>query len=183
MSTLKIAVSRRDHIHGDDDAPVTLVEFGDYECPYCGLAYPVVKKLQRRFGADLRFVFRNFPLIDLHPHAVGAASVAEFAAQHGHFWAVHDALFENQRDLGASLYQKIVAAVGLSPAEMLQALDRDEFVERIRADYLGGVQSGVRGTPTYFINGQRHDGPVDEPGLVHAVHEAILAAQSTRRVK
>src|SRR5580658_3005308 len=103
MATLKIPVSTTDHIQGDEQAPVILVEYGDYECPHCGHAYPIIKQVQKHFGKRLRFVFRNFPLSQLHPHAEAAAEVAEFAGTQGKFWEMHDALFENQARLGDAL--------------------------------------------------------------------------------
>ena len=99
MATLKVPVSSEDHIQGDEDAPVTLVEYGDYECPFCGRAYAVIKSLQDHFGEQLRFVFRNFPLKEIHPHAESAAEAAEFAGANGRFWEMHDGIYENQAEL------------------------------------------------------------------------------------
>src|SRR5579871_499235 len=96
---LKVPVTDNDHIQGNEHAPITLVEYGDYECPYCGQAYPIVKKIQKYFGENLRFVFRNFPIVDSHPHAGIAAMAAEFAATQGKFWEMHDVLYENQEYL------------------------------------------------------------------------------------
>ena len=99
MSKLTVPVGAQDHAQGPEDAPVTLVEYGDYECPYCGAAYPIVKRIQKKMGKDLRFVFRNFPLTESHPHALAAAQSAEAAALQNSFWEMHDALYENQRAL------------------------------------------------------------------------------------
>src|SRR5208282_3973771 len=107
MATLKVPVSPEDHAQGHDDAPVTLVEYGDYECPHCGRAYPIVQRVQKHFGEKLRFVFRNFPLSEMHPHAEAAAETAEFAGAHGKFWEMHDLLFENQARLGGSLFLEL----------------------------------------------------------------------------
>src|SRR5262249_34662858 len=128
------------------------VEYGDYECPHCAAAYPVVQRLQQELGDSLRFVFRNFPLAELHPHAVSAAETAEFGAARGQFWPVHDALFENQRELGPKLYSKLVAKLGLPVAELEKSLDSGEFEKKVRDDFNGGVRSGVNGTPTFFVN-------------------------------
>ena len=149
------------------------MEYGDYECPYCGQAYPIVKRVQKHFGKRLRFVFRNFPLSQMHPHAESAAETAEFAGAHGKFWEMHDALYENQERLGGPLYLELAQKVGLPPTELQQALQEGAYKERVRADFSSGVRSGVNGTPTFFVNGKRHDGPFDYESLVLAIDEAI----------
>jgi protein-disulfide isomerase len=169
MSDLKVPVTSSDHIQGDPSAIVILVEYGDYQCPYCGEAYPVVKMLQQHFGKDLCFVFRNFPLTQLHPEAEPAAETAEFAGANGHFWEAHDALYENQPQLGVPLYVAIVKALKLSDADLLQALQEHTFLPKIQADFEGGVRSGVQGTPTFFINDQRHEGGYDLGTLAAAI--------------
>ncbi|UNK49768.1 DsbA family protein [Lysobacter sp. S4-A87] len=132
MSSLRIPVGPDDHVQGNENAVVTLVEYGDYQCPYCGEAYPQVKQLQAEFPQDLRFVFRNFPITQLHPNAASAAATAEFAASNGHFWEAHDALYENQEDLGAPLYVELVSRLGLDPVELRDAIQADVFDEKIR---------------------------------------------------
>jgi protein-disulfide isomerase len=169
MSDLKVPVTPNDHIQGDPKAIVTLVEYGDYQCPYCGEAYPVVKVLQKYFGKDLCFVFRNFPLTQMHPEAEPAAETAEFAGAHGQFWEAHDALYENQPLLGLPLYAAIVRELGLSEADLLQALQEGTYRPKVQADFEGGVLSGVRGTPTFFINGDRHQGGYDLGSLAAAI--------------
>ena len=159
MSTLRNPVGPEDHVQGDENAAVTLVEYGDYQCPYCGAAYPIVKQFQEAFGSDLRFVFRNFPISDSHPNALSAAATAEFAASKGRFWEAHDALYEHQKRLGMPLYEQIVTHLGLAPDDLRDALESGAFEERIQADFTGGVRSGVNGTPSFFINGVRFDGP------------------------
>jgi len=181
MSALRIAVTDADHAQGPADAPVTLVEYGDYQCPYCGAAYPVVQQLQRRFGGDLRFVFRNFPLAELHPHAVGAAMTAEFGASHGRFWEVHDALYENQQQLGAALYDTIVSELGLEPKKLHAALEAQDYLARIRADVNGGVRSGVNGTPSFFVNGVRYDDSPDLETMTEVLTATIRAAKRPAR--
>lgn len=161
MSTLKIPVGSMDHMEGNADARLVLVEYGDYQCPACGFAYPVVKALQSQFAGHLCFVFRNFPLAEVHPQAIEAACAAEFAATRGKFWPVHDALYENQDELDLHLYEKIIREQGLKCHELRDALDSGLFLQRIRGDFNGGVRSGVNGTPTFFINGVRYDGEVD----------------------
>lgn len=176
MSTLKIPVGPHDHAQGDANAPVTLVEYGDYECPYCGAAYPEVKQLQQRFGKGLRFVFRNFPIAEMHPHAMSAAATAEFAATSGHFWEAHDALYENQPLLGMPFYEALATGLGLSTTALRIALESGAFVDKIRSDFTGGVRSGVNGTPSFFINGTRFDGP-DFEAMAITIGEAIAFGQ------
>jgi len=172
MATLKTAVTPEDHVQGPENAAATLVEYGDYECPHCGHAYGIVKRVQKHFGKGLRFVFRNFPLSEMHSHAESAAETAEFAGAHEKFWQMHDGLFENQERLGGPLYLELAQELGLSPAELRKALEEAKYKDRVRADFSGGVRSGVNGTPTFFINGKRHDGPFDYESLVLAIEEA-----------
>ncbi len=176
MSKLKIPVTAADHSQGSADAPITLVEYGDYQCPHCGRAYPIVKRVQKHFGKRLRFIFRNFPLGEMHPEAESAAESAEFASANNKFWEMHDVLFENQDELGLNLYLSLAAQLNLSGEALEQALENDEFTERVRADFSGGVRSGVNGTPTFFINGQRHDASFDYPDLAAAIDEALAAS-------
>jgi len=158
MSTLRTPVGEGDHIQGNPAARVVLLEYGDYECPYCGAAYPIVKQLQQHFGDDLRFAFRNFPLANAHPNAMDAASAAEFAAEHGRFWEMHDGLYEHQQHLGPVLYARLAEQFGLDPVALLAAVDDGRYHAKIRAEFTGGVRSGVNGTPTFFIDGTRFDG-------------------------
>jgi protein-disulfide isomerase len=173
MTKLSIAVSAQDHQRGNPDAPCTLVEYGDYQCPSCGHAYPIVKRVQKHFGKRLLFVFRNFPLSQMHPYAEPAAETAEFAAAHDKFWEMHDLLFENQDRLDDALLFELVQKLHLAPAELREALESKEFEPRVRADFSGGVRSGVNGTPTFFLNGQRHDGPYDFDSLVEAIDRVL----------
>lgn len=171
MSHLTPPVGPQDHAAGPADAPVTLVEYGDYECPYCGDAYPVLKALQRAAGDRLRFVFRNFPLVEAHPHASRAAAFAEAAATAGRFWEAHDLLYENQDALDDASLLAYGAALGLDRADVVAALE-GRYDEKIRADFRSGVRSGVNGTPCLFINGTRYDGPVDLALLADRIAEA-----------
>jgi len=173
MSTLKVPVNSADHVQGPESAAITLVEYGDYECPHCGRAHPIVKRVQEHFSERLRFVFRNFPLNEMHPHAEGAAETAEFAAQHDKFWEMHDLLFENQEQLGNEFFSEVTRELKLPVAAFHQALRDGTFRDRVRGDFTGGVRSGVNGTPTFFINGKRHDGPFDFESLVSAL-DAVL---------
>lgn len=176
-TVLTLAVGERDHTEGPTDARVTLVEYGDYECPYCGRAYPIVKELQRRFGNQLRFVFRNFPLAEMHPHAQHAAEAAEAAARQGRFWDMHDALFEHQRALDDEHLLEYAGALALDESRFRTELIRHAHAARVREDFLSGVRSGVNGTPTFFINGVRHDDAWD----LETLSEALEAAEPANR--
>ena len=178
MATLKIPITPEDHNQGPENAEVTLVEYGDYECPHCGRAYPIVKQVQKHFRKRVRLVFRNFPLAEMHPHAEAAAEVAEFAGAQGKFWEMHDLLFENQTRLGDALFAELARKLKLSTSAMEQALEQNTFEARVRADFSGGVRSGVNGTPTFFINGHRHDDSFDFETLVSAIDGAMNKAKS-----
>jgi protein-disulfide isomerase len=173
VSNLKNPVTPTDHSQGPEDAPATLVEYGDYQCPHCGHAHSIVKRVQKHFGKQVRFVFRNFPLSQIHPEAEGAAETAEFAAAHGKFWEMHDLLFENQEQLSDSLFLQLAKKLKLPIDAMESAIESGEFATRVGSDFSGGVRSGVNGTPTFFINGRRHDGPFEYPDLVAAIEDAI----------
>lgn len=169
---LSLPVGERDHIQGPNDAAVTLVEYGDYQCPYCGQAHPIVKAVQRRLGDRLRFVFRNFPLAQIHEHAEHAAEAAEAAALQGSFWQMHDYLFEHQDQLDDDHLLQYAQALGLQMPAFEQAMARHTETARVREDFMSGVRSGVNGTPTFFINGRRHDGPWDIESLIEAIEAA-----------
>jgi protein-disulfide isomerase len=162
----------RDHVQGPGSAPVTLVEYGDYECPYCGAAYPIVKELQARVGDALRFVFRNFPISTSHPHAEQAAEAAEAAAAQGRFWEMHDHLYEHQRRLEDDDLRGYAAELGLDVDRFLAELAQHAYAERVREDFMSGVRSGVNGTPTFYVNGLRHDGSYELESLAAAVERA-----------
>jgi protein-disulfide isomerase len=161
---------------GPDDAPVTLVEYGDYQCPHCGRAYPIVKDIQERLGQGLRFVFRNFPLAEIHPHAQHAAEAAEAAAAQQHFREMHDALFENQRALTDRYLAEYAAGIGLDVTRFQHELSAHTHAPRVREDFISGVRSGVNGTPTFFINGLRYDGSWDFEELLDALETAAAAS-------
>jgi protein-disulfide isomerase len=173
MSQLTMPVGERDHAQGRAGAPVTLVEYGDYECPSCGMAHPIVKKVRARFGDRLRFVFRNFPLADLHPHAQHAAAAAEAAGAQGKLWEMHDRLFEHQRHLEDDDLLQHARELGLKRARFILDVESVAVAERVREDFLSGVRSGVNGTPTFFVNGVRHDGGWGADELVAAVERAL----------
>ena len=171
-----------DHAAGPANAPVTLVEYGDFECPYCGQAYPIVKALQERLGTRLRFVFRNFPLSESHPHAEHAAEAAEAAGAQGQFWEMHDALYEHQRALRDPALIGYATDLGLDAARVARELGTGAWTARVRADFLSGVRSGVNGTPTFFINGERYDGSWgDIDGFADVLSGSGLADSDRRR--
>src|SRR5947207_14342457 len=167
-SKLVLPVAKRDHIQGPVDAPFALLEYGDYECPYCGDAYPVVQAIQRQLGDRLCFAFRNFPLVNSHPHAEHAAEAAESADAQGKFWEMHDMLFENQEALDDEDLAQYAASLGLDARRLISEVQTGAHTARVREDFQSGARSGVNGTPTFFINGVRHDGA---PGF-----DALLAA-------
>lgn len=170
---LILAVSEdRDHVMGPSDAPVTLVEYGDYECPYCGEAYPIVKAVREQMGEGLRFVFRNFPLTNSHPHAQRAAEAAEAAAVQGRFWEMHDRLFEHQRALDDAHLAQYARDIGLDEPRFTRDMSEHAHAERVREDFMSGIRSGVNGTPTFFINGARHDDGYDAETLLSALKHA-----------
>jgi protein-disulfide isomerase len=175
MATLKVPVTPKDHIQGDEEAEITLVEYGDYECPHCAHAHPIVKQVQKHFAKRLRFVFRNFPLNQIHPNAEAAAEAAEFAADHSRFWEMHDAIFENQSRVGGELLFELAKSLKLPVRELKEALENGKYADRVREDFLGGVRSGVNGTPTFFINSHRHDGPFEFEDLVNAIERRAAA--------
>jgi protein-disulfide isomerase len=173
---LTLPVSDRDHVQGPATAPVTLVEYGDYECPYCGAAYPIVKQLQEDLGDRLRFVFRNFPLTTVHPHAEHAAEAAEAAGAQGKFWEMHDYLYEHQSALMDGDLLAYAAEIGLGAEQFVRDMEGQVHRDRVRADFMSGVRSGVNGTPTFFINGTRFDGAWDDPDeLLAALQDAAAS--------
>jgi len=170
---LAVPVTRRDHIRGRFDAPLTLVEYGDYECPFCGQAHPIVQAVEEEMGEQLRFVFRNFPLANMHPHAEHAAEAAESAGTQGRFWEMHDLLFENQEALDDRDLANYAAELGLDVRRVVSDILRGAYANRIRQDLIGGVRSDVNGTPTFFINGMRYDGPRDVYSMLQAMQEEV----------
>jgi NhaA family Na+:H+ antiporter len=148
----------RDHVRGGVDAQVTLVEYGDFQCPYCGDAYPVVHELLERFGDRLRFVFRHMPLGDLHPRAPAASRAAEAAGAQGRFWEMHDRLFEHQRELSDAQLREHAEAIGLDLERFDSDLRDADLAQRVEDDYRSGAGSGVPSTPRFFVNGVIHLG-------------------------
>ncbi|HZL36466.1 MAG TPA: thioredoxin domain-containing protein [Tepidisphaeraceae bacterium] len=169
---LSVPVTGRDHIRDWPDAPLTLLEYGDYECDYCGRAHPVVRALREQFGQRMRFVFRNFPHANIHPHASMAAQAAEAAGAQGKFWEMHDLLYEHQSALGSAELTHYALQAGLELYRFEADMDSQRFARKVAEDHQSGVASGVKRTPTFFINGIRHDGPFDFDTLNNALNAA-----------
>jgi protein-disulfide isomerase len=167
----------RDHTQGTADAPATLVQYGDYECPYCGAAYPIIKEVQARMGDRLRFVFRNFPISTSHPHAEQAAEAAEAADSQGKFWEMHDLLYENQRKLRDQDLRGYAEELGLDVELFDKELAEHVHADRVHEDFMSGVRSGVNGTPTFYINGVRHDDSYEPDTLLAALERAAALAR------
>ena len=178
MAQLAIPVSASDHTYGSDDPVVTLVEYGDYECPYCAAAQPVVQQILARHSSRLLFAFRHFPLTEIHPNAGPAAETAEFAGSHGLFWETHEAIFANQPRLSLPTLIELAVNLNLSGIALRDALATGRFAPKVLADFMGGVNSGVKGTPTFFINGSQFDSAGGFASLIPAIDHAIQAADA-----
>ncbi len=174
MPDLRSPVTDQDHIQGDPHAPLTLVEYGDFQCPHCRIAHEIVKQLTTHFGPRLRFVYRNFPLLDIHPMAEPAAEAAEFAAASdpAAYWPMHDAIFAHQSRLSPRLLAAEAGKLGLDPSEATAAIEEQRYAPRIQHDLDTGEQAGVHGTPTFFINGKHYQGPWAYEELAQALDAA-----------
>jgi protein-disulfide isomerase len=162
---------------GPRDAAIQLLEYGDYECPYCGRAFPEVEQARRALGDALLFAFRHFPLSRVHPHATLAAEAAESAGAQGRFWEMHAVLFENQSALDPADLASYAGELDLDVDRFSADLDRHRFLAKIRRDLMSGMRTGVNGTPTFFINGYRHDGAFDAGALIQALEGGRPAPQ------
>lgn len=155
---LRLPVSERDHIQGNPEAEIELVEYGDYECPHCAAAHPEIKKLQQQMGDRMKFVFRNFPLMNMHKHALKAAIASEVAGELGHFWEMHDRLLENQRHLNDPDLVQYAKEIGLDAEKFEANFSKPQYKEKVEEDLESGLRSGVNGTPSFFVNGQKYEG-------------------------
>jgi protein-disulfide isomerase len=164
----------RDHIRGPADAPVILVKYGDYQCPHCALAHAVVDAIQARAGKDLCFVYRHFPMTTIHPHAEQAAEAAEAAGAQGKFWQMHDILYENQQQLAMPYLVQYAEVIGLDDCKFGRDVATHAYAPKVRDDFVSGIRSGVNGTPTFYINGVRHDGAWDAATLWVALQGAAV---------
>ena len=169
---LSVVVGKGDHTLGPEDAPVTVVEYGDYQCPYCADMHPMLKSIAKSMGAQMRFVFRHMPLIEMHPYAQHAAEAAEAAGAQGKFWEMHDAIFQHQSELGSDLLHKLAVKLELDIEQFQSDLDARRFRPRVKRDFMGGMRSGVAATPAFFINGKRYEGPLNQASLLSAIGRA-----------
>lgn len=169
---LTVEVNDSDHVQGAESAPITLVEYGDYQCPYCRKAHPIVKRIQEEMGDKLRFVFRDFPLRKIHPNAQHAAEASEIAAQFGKFWEMHDLLFENQTSLEDENLADYAESLGIDRERFLEDLENGTFEKKVRDEFISGIESGVNATPTFFINGVRFDNRWEYEILLNALKGA-----------
>jgi protein-disulfide isomerase len=170
---LTTPIGPEDHTRGPETARVTLVEYGDYECPYCGMAYPVVEELLRLLEDDVLFAFRHFPLTQVHPHSLDAAIAAEAAGAQGRFWQMHDQLFTHQDRLAPRDLLVLARNIDLDLERFAEDLTQRAYEPRVRRDFLSGVRSGVNGTPTFFINGVRHNGAWTLESLLDGIRAAL----------
>jgi len=169
MADLVVPVSAHDHIRGPANAPLTLVQYADFQCPHCAAAYPEVAAIANELSDSLRLVLRHFPLSQVHPQAQRAAEAAEAAAGHGRFWEMASLLYENQEELDDHSLGRYARKAGLDLKRFRKELTSGVHAARVRADYLGGIRSGVNGTPTFFINGKRYEGTFKSEALVAAL--------------
>jgi len=172
--SLSRAINSDDHILGGKSAAVTLLMYGAYECPFCVEGNKIVKRIREHFGERLRFVFRHFPRTSVHPHAEAAAEVAEAAGEQGRFWEMHDTLFENYNRLDGEHLFTYARNLNLDMERFDRAMTGRVFAERVRTDLISGIESGVKGTPTYFINGGKHSGSGRFETLVEAIESNIV---------
>ncbi len=173
MTKLHPAIGDRDHVQGNPSAHVTLVEYGDYQCPYCKRAHPIVQAVQRAFGDRLRFVFRNFPLREIHAYAEGAAEAAEAAGGQGKFWEMHGLLFEAQEDPESAVLTQCAESAGVDVKRWASDVNSRVFLPHVEEDLESGIRSGVHSTPTFFIDGVQHEGSYDEATLEKAIRALL----------
>ncbi len=172
---LAVPVSEQDHSQGSANAPVTLVQYGDYQCPYTRQSTSGVRAIQQQLGTQLRFVFRNFPLTEIHPHALHSAEAAEAANAQGKFWEMHDYIFHHQHTLEDADLRRFAEAISLDTTQYEQDMTQHRHLKRIEADMEGGERSGVQGTPTFYINGVLHNASWEQDALLAAIERALKA--------
>jgi protein-disulfide isomerase len=173
--SLAIPVNENDHVLGPADAPVTLVEYGDFQCPYCRAAHFYLKNVLAVMGDEMRLVFRHMPLTQVHPMAELAAEASEAAGAQGKFWPMHDAIYENQDLLSPAFLVKLAQRLGLDMQRFTDDLQTHRYRDKVKQDFMGAVRSGAAGTPTFFINGERYEGSFDDESLIEALRFAAQA--------
>jgi protein-disulfide isomerase len=159
---LKPPVSSQDHVQGSAQAPIEIVEYGDYQCSHCGAAYPVIRKIQDKFGDQVRFIFRNFPLSESHEFATPAAVASEAAALQNKFWEMHDVIYENQASLNEEGLLEMAESIGLDMPKFKADIQKENLQEKVETDFESGLRSGVNGTPSFFVNGAKFDGGAED---------------------
>lgn len=177
QARLRLPVNEKDHKRGAQDSPIVIVEYGDYQCPHCGLAFPILERLQKTLGDDLLFVYRHFPIAESHPDAPNAARAAEAAGRQGRFWEMHALLFENQNALDSDSLVGYAEALDLDMERWLLDMDSDAIEAKVKEDFKSGVRSGANGTPTFFLNGFRYDGDWSYEPFLEAIH-SIAASRA-----
>jgi protein-disulfide isomerase len=159
---LEPPVGQADHSQGTAKAAIEIVEYGDFECPNCGDAHKTIEKIEQVFGSQVRFVYRNFPLTEIHPYAMAAAMAAEAAGMQHKYWEMHDRILEYQDQLSDALFNQLAHSLNLSMHKFNEDIQNEELQKKITSDYESGINSGVNGTPTFFVNGQKFDGGADD---------------------
>jgi len=169
----ELGITEDDHVRGGSDAVVTLVEYGDFQCPYCARAHAALGELRRQHGDRLRLVYRHLPLSSLHPLAQPLAEAAEAAGAQGKFWEMHDALFENQGMLDEDALPALAAAMGIDAGRLRDEFESGRYRDKVLAQAQAGRAAGASGTPSFFINGERYHGDSDHASLAQAIDEAL----------
>lgn len=173
MAKLTPPVSDQDHLKGDIHAPVILVEYGDFQCPHCGAAYPILKQIEKVYKDKLGFVFRHFPLAEAHPYAQAAAVAAEAAANQGKFWQMHSLIFENQNQLGVEMLLQLAESLNLDMKAFQHDFKDPKLFKKVEDNFESGIVSGVNGTPSFYINGVKYNGSYGYQSLTQAIDHAI----------
>jgi len=175
MTQLTPAVTYTDHVSGDEFAQIELVEYGDYECPHCGHAYPIVKDIQQQLGSGIRFAFRNFPLRKIHPHAFSAAVATEAAGLQHKFWEMHDIIFENQGNLSIENILQLADEIDLDPDRINMDMRHKDLIDKVEKDFDSGIRSGVNSTPTFYINGEKFTGDWQNGELLQTLKNLLTS--------
>ena len=181
MAQLIPAVNSNDHIYGNLNAALELVEYGDYQCPYCGRAYTIIKSILQRSDTDIKFIFRNFPLSKIHPLALPAAVATEAAARQDKFWEMHDIIFENQPKLNAESFFLFAETIGLDTKHFKSDIERKDLAEKVHHDFESGLRSGVNRTPSFFINGKKYEGSWEEDEFLAYLHDQLAGISISKK--
>lgn len=181
MAKLKPPASNDDHIKGNLQAPVVLVEYGDFQCPHCGAAHPIVKQILKVYKDQVAFVFRHFPLSEIHPYAQIAAVASEASANQGKFWQMHELIFDNQAVLGIDMLLDLAEKLHLDMKTFQNDFRDPKLFEKVEANFESGIVSGVNGTPSFYINGNKHNGSYDYDSLTQIIDRAISEHSVTKR--